>query len=71
MFVAPDYENKEQCRPLFCRMREIFDAMREKDWKTASIDYLSMGMSQYFEIAIEEGSNLVRVGTSIFGPRQY
>lgn len=45
--------------------------MREKDWKTASIDYLSMGMSQDFEIAIEEGSNLVRVGTSIFGPRQY
>lgn len=71
MFVAPDYENKEQCRPLFCRMREIFDDMREKDWKTASIDYLSMGMSQDFEIAIEEGSNLVRVGTSIFGPRQY
>ncbi|WP_294160239.1 YggS family pyridoxal phosphate-dependent enzyme [uncultured Selenomonas sp.] len=71
MFIAPDYEDREQCRPLFRRMHEIFLAAKDIPWKTSNIKYLSMGMSHDYEIAIEEGANIVRVGTAIFGPRQY
>ena len=71
MFIAPDYEDRERCRPLFHRMHEIFADAKEIPWKTSNIKYLSMGMSHDYEIAIEEGANIVRVGTAIFGPRQY
>ena len=71
MFIAPDYEDREKCRPLFRRMHEIFLAIKDIPWKTSNITYLSMGMSHDYEIAIEEGANIVRVGTAIFGPRQY
>ena len=71
MFIAPDYEDREQCRPLFRRMHEIFLAAKDIPWKTSNIKYVSMGMSHDYEIAIEEGANIVRVGTAIFGPRQY
>lgn len=71
MFVAPDYEDREKCRPLFRKMREIFDEARASAWETSRFDFLSMGMTHDFEIAVEEGANIVRVGTSIFGPRQY
>ena len=55
----------------FRRMREIFDGIKDIPFQTANIKYLSMGMSHDYEIAIEEGANIVRVGTAIFGPRQY
>ena len=71
MFIAPDYEDRERCRPLFRRMHEIFLAAKDISWQTSNIKYLSMGMSHDYEIAIEEGANIVRVGTAIFGPRQY
>ena len=71
MFIAPDYEDRERCRPLFRHMHEIFLAAKDISWKTSNIIYLSMGMSHDYEMAIEEGANIVRVGTAIFGPRQY
>ena len=71
MFIAPDYEDRERCRPLFRHMHEIFLAAKDISWKTSNIKYLSMGMSHDYEMAIEEGANIVRVGTAIFGPRQY
>lgn len=71
MFIAPDYEDRERCRPLFRHMHEIFLAAKDIPWKTSNIKCLSMGMSHDYEIAIEEGANIVRVGTAIFGPRQY
>ena len=71
MCIAPNYDNVEQCRPLFRRMYEIFEKLKEIPGRAANIKYLSMGMSHDYEIAIEEGANIVRVGTAIFGPRQY
>lgn len=71
MCIAPNYENVEDCRPLFAKMRKIFDKVEEISWQTANIKYLSMGMTHDYTIAVEEGSNMVRVGTGIFGPRQY
>lgn len=71
MCIAPNYEDVEECRPLFAKMYEIFNKVKEMSFQTANIIYLSMGMTHDYRIAIEEGSNMVRVGTGIFGPRQY
>lgn len=71
MCIAPNYDDVEKCRPLFRTMYEIYTAVKEIPFKRANIKYLSMGMTHDYEIAVEEGANLVRVGTGIFGPRQY
>ena len=71
MCIAPNYENVEQCRPLFREMYELFRQMKAAGPRTADIRYLSMGMTHDYGIAVEEGANLVRVGTAIFGARQY
>lgn len=71
MCIAPNYEDVEECRPLFAKMKKIFDRVKEISWQTANIKYLSMGMTHDYVIAVEEGANVVRVGTGIFGPRQY
>lgn len=71
MCIAPNYEDVEECRPLFHEMYEIFSKVKEIPYKTANIKYLSMGMSHDYKIAVEEGANIVRVGTAIFGARQY
>jgi pyridoxal phosphate enzyme (YggS family) len=63
MTIAPFTEDPERVRPHFRRLRQIRDALGLGDLK------LSMGMSQDFEVAIEEGADLVRIGTAIFGPR--
>ena len=71
MMIAPNYEDVEQCRPLFRQMYEIFQQLKDKNLTGADIKYLSMGMTHDYKIAIEEGANLVRVGTAIFGQRNY
>lgn len=71
MCMAPNYEDVEMCRPLFREMYEIFREVQDFDLPTSNIDTLSMGMTHDYEIAVEEGANMVRVGTAIFGPRQY
>ncbi len=71
MCIAPNYEDVEECRPLFAKMYKIFNRVKEMTFQTANILYLSMGMTHDYQIAVEEGSNMVRVGTGIFGPRQY
>lgn len=71
MCIAPNYENVEECRPLFREMREIFDKLQMFPLMNSEMKWLSMGMTHDYRIAIEEGSNLVRIGTAIFGPRQY
>ena len=60
----------EDPAPYFARMRELYDAYRNIDSRMP-MDILSMGMSHDFEVAIMEGSNLIRVGTAIFGERDY
>ena len=71
MCIAPYAENPDDIRGYFAEVREIYS--RYADVKTENIDfkYLSMGMSHDFETAIEEGSNIIRVGTAIFGHRDY
>jgi len=71
MCIAPNYEQVEDCRPLFREMYEIFQRVQEMPLLTSNIKYLSMGMTHDYTIAIEEGANMVRVGTAIFGARQY
>ena len=68
MMIAPNYSDVEECRPLFRRMREIFDNLRAG---RQNFDFLSMGMTHDYKIAVEEGANIVRVGTAIFGARIY
>ena len=68
MFIAPNMADVEKCRPLFKSMHELFLAT-----KTARTNFteLSMGMSSDYAVAIEEGATMVRVGTAIFGDRNY
>lgn len=70
MTIAPYFENKEQVRPYFKTANNIFLDIKNKV-NDNNFKILSMGMSEDFEIAIEEGSNMVRIGTSIFGERNY
>jgi pyridoxal phosphate enzyme (YggS family) len=57
-------------RSCFKRLRDLRGRIQEARIEDVSMDYLSMGMTSDFEVAIEEGSNMVRIGTAIFGPRQ-
>lgn len=70
MCMAPNYENVEDVRPIFRIARVLYEDMKPK-FPEGQIQYLSMGMTHDFEIAIEEGANVVRVGTAIFGARNY
>src|SRR5579872_342954 len=69
MTIPPFTENSEDARPYFRQLRELRDEIGSRNWPAVSMDVLSMGMSHDFEIAIEEGSTCVRVGTAIFGER--
>ena len=70
MCMAPNFENVEETRPVFRIAKALYDDMKGK-FPDGQVRYLSMGMTHDFEIAIEEGANIVRVGTAIFGPRNY
>jgi len=67
MTMAPFYENPEDCRPYFRKLRELREEIKAENIKDVEMVYLSMGMSSDFEVAIEEGSNMVRIGRAIFG----
>lgn len=69
MCIAPFVENSEQNRPYFIEMRNLFIDICGKIADNVYMDCLSMGMTNDFEIAIEEGSTMVRIGTGIFGAR--
>ena len=68
--MAPFTSDESLIRKSFITLREASEEMK-KNFPQFSLDELSMGMSGDFEIAIEEGSTLVRVGTAIFGERDY
>lgn len=70
MTVPPYTEDPEGARPYFRRLRELRDTIARRKLPAIGIETLSMGMSHDFEIAIEEGSTCVRVGTAIFGERE-
>jgi len=69
MTLPPFFEDAEKARPYFRRLRELRDALRRHGDFGARAGELSMGMSHDFEVAIEEGATMVRVGTAIFGTR--
>lgn len=69
MTIAPLNGNPENVRWVFAGLRKLLIDINEENIDNVDMDYLSMGMSNDFEVAIEEGSNLVRIGTSIFGKR--
>jgi pyridoxal phosphate enzyme (YggS family) len=70
MVVPPYHDDAEQSRPYFRRMRELFQEISRPQLPAIRMEVLSMGMSHDFEIAIEEDSTCVRVGTAIFGERK-
>jgi len=69
MTVPPFTEDPFGARPYFRRLRELRDAIAARKLPRVAMDELSMGMSHDFEVAVEEGSTCVRVGTAIFGER--
>jgi len=70
MTIAPLVENPETVRYVFRELRKLLIDIRQENIDNINMDFLSMGMSNDFEIAVEEGSNMIRVGTAIFGRRQ-
>jgi pyridoxal phosphate enzyme (YggS family) len=71
MTIPPFSENPEDVRPHFRRLRELAERVDRLKTEAVSMRELSMGMSHDYSVAIEEGATIVRVGTAIFGERQY
>lgn len=71
MGMAPFVENPEESRIYFKKIKEISLKIENLNMQGVYMDYLSMGMSNDYEIALQEGSNMVRIGTAIFGKRNY
>lgn len=69
MTMGPYVENPEEIRPYFRRTKQLFDKARDLDLPNCDIETLSMGMTGTYQVAIEEGANMIRLGTAIFGPR--
>ncbi len=69
MTVPPFTEDPEGARPYFRQLRQLRDRLAARKLPCVGLDVLSMGMSHDFEVAIEEGSTCVRLGTAIFGTR--
>jgi PLP dependent protein len=70
MLLPPAVDEPEQARPFFRRLREIRDDLISQGIDGTQLQDLSMGMSHDFEVAVEEGATLIRVGTAIFGARR-
>lgn len=71
MTIAPFVEDPEEIRFVFKDLKKLGLEIESKNYHNVEMKYLSMGMSNDYEIAIEEGSNMVRIGTAIFGKRVY
>ena len=69
MTMGPFSGEPEDARPYFRRTREIFDEIKNRNLSGVEMKYLSMGMSNSYKVALEEGANLIRIGTKIFGER--
>ena len=71
MTIAPYTENSEENRKIFSRLRELSIEIKDKNIYNVDMDVLSMGMTNDYMVAIEEGATMVRIGTGIFGERNY
>lgn len=71
MTMGPFFGNPQDARPYFRATREIFERIEATNLPNVEMRYLSMGMSNSYRVAIEEGANIVRIGSKIFGEREY
>ncbi len=71
MTMGPRVGNPEDSRPYFVETRKIFERMKKLNLPNVEMRYLSMGMTNSYKVAIEEGANIVRLGSKIFGERTY
>ena len=69
MTMGPRFGNPEDSRPYFVEARKIFEQIKKLNLPDIEMRYLSMGMTNSYKIALEEGANMVRIGTRIFGER--
>lgn len=69
MTMGPMFGDPEDARPYFVETKKLFDRIKTLDLPGLEMKYLSMGMTNSYWVAIEEGANIVRIGTKIFGPR--
>jgi pyridoxal phosphate enzyme (YggS family) len=67
MTMGPRFGNPENARPFFQETRQVFERLSKSNIPNIEMRYLSMGMSNSYRVAIEEGANIVRIGTNIFG----
>lgn len=70
MTMGPFTGDPEDARPYFIKTRELFQKLKEMNLPNVEMKYLSMGMSNSYKVALEEGANMVRIGTKIFGERK-
>ena len=70
MTMGPRFGDPEDARPYFQATKEAFDRLAKANLPNVEMRYLSMGMSNSYQVAIEEGANMVRLGTMLFGERQ-
>ncbi len=71
MTMGPRFGNPEDSRPYFVETKRIFDQIKKLNLPDIEMRYLSMGMTNSYKIALAEGANMVRIGTKIFGERDY
>jgi len=71
MTMGPRFGNPEDARPYFVETRKIFERLKILNLPNIEMRYLSMGMTNSYKIAIEEGANIIRIGNLIFGERDY
>lgn len=71
MTMGPRFGNPADSRPYFVETKRIFERIKRLDLPNVEMKYLSMGMTNSYKIAIEEGANIVRIGSKIFGERDY
>jgi len=69
MTLPPFSDNPEDARPYFSKMRQMRDSLAQQRFTRGRMEELSMGMSHDYQVAIEEGATMVRIGTAIFGKR--
>ena len=70
MTMGPRLGNPEDARPYFVETRKMFERVKKLDLSNVQMKYLSMGMSNSYKVALEEGANIVRIGSKLFGERE-
>ena len=71
MTMGPRFGNPEDSRPYFVETKKLFEKIKKLNLPNIEMKYLSMGMTNSYKVAVEEGANIVRIGSKIFGERDY